>query len=105
MLLHKYRGRGAYAGHSLDVDAHCAAGAAESYVRAAAKQYALDALRLSGAARLAEGQWQVSFVDAEGKTHQAEVRAAMSAPRQDSCREAPKPLPLYQVTGYSVAGA
>lgn len=105
MLLHKYRGRGAYAGHSLDVDAHCAAGAAESYVRAAAKKYALDALRLCGAARLAEGQWRVSFVDAEGKTHQAEVRATMSAPRQASCREAPKPLPLYRVTGYSVAGA
>lgn len=103
LLLRKYRGRSAYAHHRLDVDAHCAAAAAESYVRQAAAKYAIDELKLSQAALLADRQWQVTFVDQDGRLHQAQVRAAMSSPRQVSCQEAPKPMPLHQVTAYAVA--
>lgn len=103
LLLDKYRGRGAYAHHSLDTDAHCAAGAAESHVRAKAKNYALDGLDLVAVTPASDQQWQVTFADRGGKTHQAQVTMAMSAPRQASCQAAPKPMPLYQVTAYAVS--
>lgn len=102
LLLHKYRGRGAYAHHRLEADAHCAVGAAEGYVRQAAGKCAIDDIKLSQAAPLAERQWLVTFVDQDGKLHQAQVRTALSPPRQASCQEAPKPMPLHQVTAYAV---
>ena len=103
LLLHKYRGRGAYVHHSLDTDTHCAVGAAESYVRQAARKYALNDLGLFKVKSVAAKQWQVTFVDQDGKAHQAQVTAAMSPPRQASCQEAPKPMPLHQITAYSVS--
>ena len=101
LLLDKYRGRGAYANHNLDVDTHCAVGAAEAYVRRMTKNIGLDDLDLAGIKPLAEKQWQVTFADREGNMHQAQVSAALSAPRLASCHEAPKPMPRHQVLAYA----
>ena len=102
LLLDKYRGRGAYAHHRLDTEAHCAAAAAESYVRGQAKNYALDGLDLVTIESRGERQWQARFADGGGTVHQAQVTVAMSAPRQASCQEAPKPMPIYRAADYAV---
>ena len=97
LLTHKYRGRGAYAGHQLDGDAHQASGAAEALIRERTRNYRIDGLRLSGVKSLSDGGMRVCFVDADGAERTAEVRTQMSAPRQTSCGEPPKPMPRHQV--------
>ena len=97
VLTHKYRGRGAYAGHQLDGDAHQAAGAAETLIRELARKYRIDDLRLRGVESLRDGRRRVCFVDADGAERAADVRTEMSAPRQTSCGEPPKPMPRHEV--------
>ena len=97
LLTHKYRGRGAYVGHQLDVDAHQAACAAEAHIRESARFYAVDDLRLREVNPLADSCWRVSFVDRTGAMHHAEVSTSMSAPRQTSCGDVPKPMPQHQI--------
>ena len=97
LLTHKYRGRGAYAGHALDAAAHQAAGAAEAVIRERTRQYRLDDLRLQEARDLGGKCTRVTFLDADGGSHCAEVTTGMSAPRLTSCGDAPKPMPRHEV--------
>ena len=97
MLPHKYRGRGAYAGHQLDEAAHKAACAAEAVVRERSGQYRIDDLRLEAVETAGGDVWRVRFVDAASRAHSAEVSMNMSAPRQTSCGDAPKPMPQHDV--------
>ncbi len=103
LLTHKYRGRGAYAGHQLDGDAHQAVGAAEALIRELTRKYRIDELRLSAVDSLTDGGRRVCFVDAQGADYAAEVRTEMSAPRQTSCGEPSKPMPRHEVALYAKA--
>ncbi len=97
LLAHKYRGRGAYAGHALDAAAHQAVGAAEAVIRERARQYRLDDLRLQEVQVLGADRQRVAFLDADGGLHCAEVTTGLSAPRLTSCGDAPKPMPQHEV--------
>ena len=97
LLTHKYRGRGAYAGHALDAAAHQAAGAAEAVIRERARHYRLDDLRLHEMHDLGADRQRVTFLDADGGLHCAEVTTGMSAPRLTSCGDVPKPMPQHDV--------
>ncbi len=97
LLTHKYRGRGAYAGHHLNEAAHKAACAAEAVIRERTRQYRIDDLRLREVLELGVDRQRVSFADADGGLHSAEVTTRMSAPRQTSCGDAPKPMPQHEV--------
>ncbi len=97
LLTHKYRGRGCYAGHQLDEAAHLAAGAAEAVIRDSNREYALDGIQLAAVDKLDAGQQRLSFRDRAGGLHQALVSSRMSAPRQTSCGDAPKPMPEHHV--------
>ena len=97
LLTHKYRGRGAYAGHALDAAAHQAAGAAEAVIREQTRHYRLDDLRLQDVCALGADRQRVTFLDADGGLHGAEVETGMSAPRLTSCGDAPKPMPQHDV--------
>ena len=97
LLTHKYRGRGAYAGQALDAAAHQAAGAAEAIIREGARLYRLDDLRLREVNDLGADRRRVTFLDADGGLHCAEVTTGMSAPRLTSCGDTPKPMPQHRV--------
>ncbi len=97
LLTHKYRGRGAYAAHALDAAVHQAAGAAEAVIRERTRNYRLDDLRLREARDLGGECTRVTFVDADGGRHSAEVTTGLSAPRLTSCGDAPKPMPQHDV--------
>ena len=97
LLTHKYRGRGAYAGHQLDGAAHQAVGAAEALVRELRRKYRIDDLRLDGVASDENGGLHVRFVDDSGLATTAAVRVTMSAPRRTSCGDPPKPMPQHEV--------
>ena len=97
LLTHKYRGRGAYAGHALDAAAHQAAGAAEAVIREGARLYRLDDLSLREVRALDAERQRVAFLDADGGAHCAEVTTGLSAPRLTSCGDAPKPMPQHDV--------
>ena len=98
LLTHKFRGRGAYAGHNLDEAAHLAAGAAEALIRERTCIYRDAGLRLSEVVETAPGLLRVSFVDGAGAQHAAEVTTQMSTPRRTSCGEPAKPMPQHAVT-------
>ena len=66
LLTHKYRGRGAYAGHHLDGDAHQAVGAAEGRIRERARLYADADLQLSEVIATGDQRWRISFLDSRG---------------------------------------
>ncbi len=97
LLTHRFRGRGAYVGHSLDGDTHQAVGAAEGYIREQARIYADTALRLREVVSLGDQRWQVTFANGNGGLHCAEVSMSMSAPRQTSCGDAAKPMPQHEI--------
>lgn len=97
ILTHKYRGRGCYADQDLDEAAHLAAGAAESVIRDQTRQYGIDQLRLTAVTNLNDGQRRVSFRGSNGASYDAEVGTRMSAPRQTSCGDEPKPMPQHDV--------
>ena len=97
LLTHKYRGRGAYAGHALDAAAHQAAAAAEAVIRERQRQYRLDDLQLHEVQDLGAGRQRVAFLDADGGLHCAVVTSGWSAPRLTSCGDAPKPMPQHEV--------
>ena len=97
LLTHKYRGRGAYAGHQLDGAAHQAVGAAEALVRELRRKYRIDDLRLDGVDSDGNGGLHVRFVDDSGEATIAAVRVTMSAPRRTSCGDPPKPMPQHEV--------
>ena len=96
ILTHKYRGRGCYAGHDLDEAAHLAAGAAEAVIRDSTRQYGIGDLRLTAVADLNDGRRRISFRGSNGAST-AEVGTRMSAPRQTSCGDEPKPMPQHDV--------
>ncbi len=98
MLTHKYRGRGAYAGHQLDEAAHKAACAAEASIRERIRSYRIDDLRLDAVEEIGRDVWIVRYIDAAGRAHSAEVSIKMSAPRQTSCGDPPKPMPQHDVS-------
>ena len=97
LLPHKYRGRGAYHGHRLDVEAHFAVGAAEVIVREQTRKYRIDDLLLSDVMELGADERRITFRDGSGGHYSADVKTEMSAPRQTSCGEAPKPMPQHEV--------
>lgn len=97
ILTHKYRGRGCYASHDLDEAAHLAAGAAEAVIRESTRQYGINDLRLMAVTDLNDGQRRVSFRGSNGRASTAEVGTRMSAPRQTSCGDEPKPMPQHDV--------
>lgn len=97
LLTHKYRGRGAYAGHALDGDTHQAVGAAEGFIRENARVYADDALRLTEVTALAESRWRVSFQNGGSEAMAAEVSMTMSPPLPTSCGDPAKPMPQHLV--------
>ncbi len=97
ILTHKYRGRGCYAGQDLDEAAHLAAGAAEAVIRDETRQYGIADLRLTAVTDLNDGQRRVSFRGSNGAAFSAEVGTRMSAPRQTSCGDEPKPMPQHDV--------
>lgn len=97
ILTHKYRGRGCYAGRALDEAAHLAAGAAEAVIRDSTRQYGIDDLRLTAVTELNDGRRRVSFSGPNGGVSIAEVGTRMSAPRQTSCGDEPKPMPQHDV--------
>ena len=97
LLTHKYRGRGAYAGHALDGDTHQAVGAAEGFIREAARLYADSDLRLNDVAALDDGRWRINFVDSSLAERAAEVKMTMSAPQPTSCGDPAKPMPQHAV--------
>ncbi len=97
LLTHKFRGRGAYAQRQLDGDAHQAVGAAEGYIREQARLYADTDLRLSEVIAIGDKRWRVCFLDSGGARHDADVSLGMSAPRQVSCGDVPKPMPQHDV--------
>ena len=96
ILTHKYRGRGCYAGHDLDEAAHLAAGAAEAVIRESTRQYGIADLRLTAVTALHDGRRRISFRGSNGATT-VEVGTRMSAPRQTSCGDEPKPMPQHDV--------
>ena len=100
LLTHKLRGRGAYSGHSLGIDAHAAASAAEVHIREAEGLYALQDLQLQDTLQLDGGRHLVTFVAAEGGRHQVEVQTDLSAPRQTSCGDAAKPMPQHEIKAH-----
>lgn len=100
LLTHKYRGRGAYGDAALDVPTHQAVEAAEYHIREQAKKYKIDDLSLHHVENTGEMAWSVTFADAEGKHYQVEVKTTMSEPRQSSCGEAPKPMPVHTVKAF-----
>ena len=97
MLPHKYRGRGVYAGHQLSTEAHQAAGAAEAYIRERIHAYRINDLRLDAVKNTGGDSWYIRFLDRSGGAHSVEVKTKMSAPRQTSCGDAPKPMPQHDV--------
>ncbi len=97
LLTHKYRGRGAYAGHHLDGDTHQAVGAAEGQIREQARLYADADLRLSQVIATGDQRWRISFLDSGGARHDADVNMSLSAPRQTSCGDVPKPMPQHEI--------
>ena len=101
LLTHKYRGRGAYAGHQLDGDAHQAVGAAEALVRELRRKHRIDDLRLYGVDSDGNGGLHVRFVDEGGAATTAVVQTRLSAPRQTSCGDPPKPMPQHEVALYA----
>ena len=98
LLTHKYRGRGCYAGHELNEADHLAAGAAEAVIREETRCYRLNDLALTGVVDLGADHRRVSFRDASGGEHAVEVMTRISAPRQTSCGDEPKPMPQHEVT-------
>ena len=98
ILTHKYRGRGCYADLALDEAAHLAAGAAEAVIRDQTRQYGIDDLRLTDVTALSGGRRRVSFRGRNGAALAADVGTRMSAPRQTSCGDEPKPMPQHEVT-------
>ena len=103
LLTHKFRGRGAYADHALDTDAHFAACAAEAHIRDSERLYTLDDLQLRAVTPLDACRRLVAFEASNGALHELEVRSEMSAPRQTSCGDAPKPMPQHQILAHSAA--
>ena len=104
VLTHKYRGRGAYAGHALDGDTHQAVGAAEGFIRDQARLYADAALRLHDVVALEESRWRVSFENGGSGQLAAEVSMTMSPPLPTSCGDPPKPMPQHVVEMISGGG-
>ena len=102
LLTHKYRGRSSYDNHGLDVDTHRAVGAAEHFIRETAKIYAISDLMLRDVEPTGDMQWRVEFLDKRGKLYQVQVTTTLSEPRQSSCNEAPKPMPVHTVTEYAM---
>ncbi len=97
LLAHKFRGRGAFAGHALDTDAHLAACAAEADLRETERLYAYDDLHLRAVVPHNQDRYLVRFETSSGQQYERQVRTGMSAPRQASCGDAPKPMPQHQV--------
>ena len=97
LLTHKYRGCGAYAGHQLSVEAHQAACAAEAALRERTRIYRMSDLRLDAVVDLGANCWRARFSDVDGGVHSLDVNMRMSAPRQTSCGDAPKPMPQHEV--------
>jgi len=100
LLNHKYRGCSAYGEHALDVKTHQAVGAAEHYIRESAKKYAISDLTLQLVEYTDDMQWRVEFTDTKNIAHSVQVTTTMSEPRQASCNEPPKPMPVHTVTEY-----
>lgn len=101
LLTHKYRGRGAYPGRSLDADAHYAATAAEALIRELTRNYGIDDLRLSEVMELGAQERRIRFVDAAGASISADVKTSLSPPRRTSCGDPPKPMPQHEVALHS----
>ena len=101
LLTHKYRGRSAYGTHMLDVQTHQAVGAVEHHIRESAKKYVISDLTLDSVESIGDMEWRVQFIDDKGTAYQAQVATTMSEPRQSSCNEAPKPMPVHTVTEYA----
>jgi hypothetical protein len=102
LVNHKYRGRSAYGDSALDVKTHQAVGAVEHHIRESAKKYAIGDLTLQLIEATDDMQWHVEFIDADGISYQAKVKTTMSEPRQSSCNEPLKPMPVHTVTEYSL---
>ena len=98
LMTHRYRGRGAYPGHRLDGDTHQAVGAAEGRIRERTRLYADAELWLWEVIATGDQRWRITFVDGSGGRHGADVNMSMSAPRQTSCGDAPKPMPQHEIT-------
>jgi len=101
LLTHKYRGCSAYGAYTLDVKTHQAVSAVEHHIRESAKIYAIKDLKLQLVEYTDDMQWRVEFIDAKGLSYQAQVTTTMSEPRQSSCNEAPKPMPIHTVAEYA----
>lgn len=97
LMTHKFRGRGAYPGHRLEGDMHQAVGAAEGRIRERTHIYADADLRLSEVIETGDQRWRISFLDGSGGRHDADVAMSLSAPRQTSCGDAPKPMPQHEI--------
>jgi hypothetical protein len=102
LLTHKYRGRSAYGNHALDVDTHRAVGAVDYHIREVTKKYAMDDLMLEKVESLGGMQWRVQFLDKQGMSYESQVTTTLSEPRQSSCNELPKPMPIHTVTEYAL---
>jgi hypothetical protein len=71
--------------------------AAESFVRQASGNLALNGLRLETAVALEDDLWRVSFMDAAGVSHEVTLRSSKTDLRPVSCSpEANKPVPYYE---------
>lgn len=105
LVNYKYRGRGSYGAQNFDVATHLAIGAAEYHIRENAKIYAIADLKLGAVKSLGESEWQVNFKDKTGQIYQATVQTTMSEPRQSSCNEDPKPMPIHTVSAYTAIEA
>lgn len=103
LLAHKFRGRGAYAGHALDADAHQAACAAEASLRESERLYAHDDLHLRAVVSLDQDLYLVRFETSGGQLRERHVRTVMSTPRLTSCGDAPKPMPQHHILAPSAA--
>jgi len=101
LMTHKYRGRGAYNNQVMDVPTHQAVEAVEHHVREQAKKYKIDDLSLHSVQAQGDMSWCVTFVDNNDKQYQVEVKTTMSEPRQSSCGDDPKPMPVHTVTAIS----
>lgn len=97
LLTHKYRGRSAYVNHTLDVDVHRAVGAAEHHIREQVKKYKIDDLTLQQVKSIGDMEWQVTFCDTDNNRYEVTVETTLSEPRQSSCNEAKKPMPVHNI--------
>lgn len=92
------------AGHLFNLDAYRGrtsfipeVQAAESFVRQASGNLALEDLRLESAEPLEANLWRVRFSSVAGGTHEVLLRSSKTEPRPVSCSpEADKPVPHYE---------